>query len=787
MRSYQVFAAFALVAAMCISSEGMVSAEEETSGPPAEKFEFQAEVTRLMDIIINSLYSNKEIFLREIISNASDALDKIRFLSVTDKDALGEGDTAKLEMRIAPDKTKDTLTLTDRGIGMTKQDLINNLGTIAKSGTSSFLEKLKEGGDVNLIGQFGVGFYSVYLVADKVTVRTKHNDDSQYIWESTADSSFTIREDPEGNTLGRGTELTLHLKDDCKEFTEPDKIKDLVKKYSEFISFPIYLKETKTVEKEVPVEEEEEKKEEAKDGEDKDGEEKKEGDDLEVKDGDETDKPKTKKVNEEVVEWTQVNSETAIWTRSPRDVEEDEYNRFYKTISKDSESPLTRMHFSAEGEIEFKSILFVPSKAPYDLLEGKAKSNAIKLYVRRVFITDEFEDLMPRWLSFIKGVVDSEDLPLNVSREMLQTSKVLRVIKKKLVTKALEMIRKMAEKKKKKDDDEDEEKKEDEEEPAEKSPADEVEDNENYLKFWKEFNKAIKLGLYEDSSNRTKLAKLLRFQTSKSGDNWTSLEKYISRMAKGQKNIYYISAESKEAAEKSPYLERFRKKDIEVLYYVDPIDEYAMPQLTEFKGFQFMGANKENLKFDDDEAEEKKLKKLQETHKKLTDWLKETLGSKIEKAVVSNRLLETPAIIVSSQYGWSTNMERIMKAQTMGNQDRSQAMVSQKTFEINPAHPIIRELKSRVESDDKDSEATDIAHTLFDVALIGTGLTPSDATEFGTRLQVLMRLGLGVSKDAPIEEPEVPEDAPEEPTEEKTEDKSEESSEETSEEKKDDL
>merc|ERR1719498_1679098 len=258
---------------------------------------------------------------------------------------------------------------------MTKQDLINNLGTIAKSGTSSFLEKLKEGGDVNLIGQFGVGFYSVYLVADKVTVRTKHNDDKQYIWESTADSSFTIKEDPEGNTLGRGSAITLHLKDDCKEFTEGDKIKDLVKKYSEFISFPIYLKETKT-----------------------------------------------EKVNEEVVEWTQVNSETAIWTRSPRDVEEDEYNRFYSTISKDTEKPLTKMHFSAEGEIEFKSILFVPKKAPYDLLEGKAKSANIKLYVRRVFITDEFEDLMPRWLSFIKGVVDSEDLPLNVSREMLQTS-----------------------------------------------------------------------------------------------------------------------------------------------------------------------------------------------------------------------------------------------------------------------------------------------------------------------------------------------------------------------------
>merc|ERR1712072_817779 len=684
-------------------------------------------------------------------------------------------------MRISPDKSKDTLTLTDRGIGMTKQDLINNLGTIAKSGTSSFLEKLKEGGDINLIGQFGVGFYSVYLVADKVTVRTKHNDDSQYIWESTADSSFTIREDPEGNTLGRGTELTLHLKDDCKEFTEPDKIEDLVKKYSEFISFPIYLKETKTVEKEVPVEEEEEKKDEEKKDEEKKDEEKKDEekkDDLEVKDGDTTakDKPKTKKVNEEVVEWNQVNSETAIWTRSPREVEADEYDRFYKTISKDSESPLTKMHFSAEGEIEFKSILFVPKKAPYDLLEGKGKTSNIKLYVRRVFITDEFEDMMPRWLSFIKGVVDSEDLPLNVSREMLQTSKVLRVIKKKLVTKALEMIRKMAEEKKKKEKEDEDDKKDEKKEP--KGPAEEAEDNENYLKFWKEFNKAIKLGLYEDSSNRTKLAKLLRFQTSKSGENVTSLEKYISRMKKGQKHIYYISGESKAAVEKSPFLERLRKKGLEVLYYVDPIDEYAMPQLTEFKGFQFMGANKENLKLDDDDSEEKKVKKLGEMHKKLTDWMKATLGSKIEKAVISNRLLETPAVIVSSQYGWSTNMERIMKAQTMGNQDKSQQMVSQKTLEINPAHPIIRELKSRVEADDKDQEAMDIAHTLFDVALIGTGLTPSDPTEFGARLQVLMRLGLGVSKDAPIEEPEVVLD---EPAEEK---KEEEKKEEPAEEKK---
>merc|ERR1719181_1604332 len=306
-----------------------------------------------------------------------------------------------------------------------------------------------------------------------------------------------------------------------------------------------------------------------------------------------------------------------------------------------------------------------------------------------------------------------------------------------------------------------------------KDPAEEAEDNENYLNFWKEFQKAIKLGLYEDSSNRTKLAKLLRFQTSKSGDNWTSLEKYISRMAKGQKNIYYISAETKEQAEKSPYLERFRKKGIEVLYYTDPIDEYAMPQLTEFKGFQFMGANKENLKFDDDAESEAKLKKLGETHKQLTDWMKETLGAKIEKAVVSNRLLETPAIIVSSQYGWSTNMERIMKAQTMGTQDKSQQMVSQKTLEVNPAHPIIRELKSRIEADSKDQEAKDIASTLYDVALVGAGLTPTDTHDFAARPQVLMRLGLGVSKDAAIEEPEVTIDEEPAKEEEKKDDKEE--------------
>merc|ERR1711907_66191 len=580
----------------------------------------------------------------------------------------------------------------------------NNLGTIAKSGTSSFLEKLKDGGDVNLIGQFGVGFYSVYLVADKVTVTTKHNDDVQLVWESTADSSFTIKEDPNAATdpLGRGTRVTLHLKDDCKEFTEPDKLKELVKKYSEFINFPIMLKTIKEVEEEVPVEE---------------------GDEEEKKEG-----------------------------------EESEYESFYNTISKETDGPLSKMHFSAEGEIEFKSILFVPKKAPYDLMETKAKTQNIKLYVRRVFITDEFEDLMPRWLSFIRGVVDSEDLPLNVSREMLQTSKVLKVIKKKLVTKTLEMIRKISEKKRsdKEESEEDDESEESEEDKV-SDPATEIEDHDDYITFWKEFSKAIKLGLYEDSSNRTKLAKLLRFYSSKSGDNFTSLEKYISRMKKGQKSIYYISGESKEAVEKSPYLERLRKKGYEVLYYIDPIDEYAMPQLTEFKGFQFAGANKENLKLEDDDLEEKKLKKIGEMYKSVTDWFKETLGSKIEKAVVSN------------QYGWSTNMERIMKAQTMGNNDRGSAMVAPKTLEINPGHPVIKEIKARVEKDNSDAEAKDMANTMYDVALVQAGLTPADPHNFAARLESLMRLGLGVGKDEAIEDPEVeiePDPEPEEKKEE---------------------
>merc|ERR1712178_560468 len=413
--------------------------------------EFQAEVSRLMDIIINSLYKQKEIFLRELISNASDALDKIRFLSLSEDGILGEGENKKLEIRISFDKEKRVLTLRDRGVGMTKQDLIQNLGTVARSGTTQFVEAVASGQDTNLIGQFGVGFYSAYLVADKIQVTSKHNDDEQHIWESTADATFSVAEDPRGDTLGRGTEIKLFLKEDASEFLEQSKLEDLVKRYSEFITFPIYLHKSKTETVEVPIDDDdddEEEEEEEEEGEEEEGEE------------EEEEEPKTKTETKTVWFWQHINDQPAIWTRDKSEITEEEYNQFFQSLSgkKDGsdDTPLSWIHFRAEGEIEFKSILYVPKSAPYDMYDNYyGKASGMRLYVRKVLITDEFEDLMPRYLNFIRGVVDSDDLTLNVSRETLQQHKVLRVMGKKLVRKALEMLRKLASKQKKEEEKED--------------------------------------------------------------------------------------------------------------------------------------------------------------------------------------------------------------------------------------------------------------------------------------------------------------------------------------------
>ena len=727
-----------------------MSHKDKAFKPGAEQHEFQAEVSRLMDIIINSLYSNKDIFLRELISNGSDSLDKIRFLSLTDESVLGTGDAANLEIRIKVDKERRVLSIRDRGVGMTKAELVENLGTIAKSGTSAFLEQMQKGGDMSLIGQFGVGFYSVYLVADFVEVRSKHNDDpKQWVWESKADGAFAVSED-DGEPLDRGVEINIFLKEEAQEYLEEDKLKELVGKYSEFINFPIYIWSSKEVSEEVPVEDEdaaEDDDEESFSVDDDDDADETDGDaDDDEDDEEEDDTPKTKTVTSTVWDWELANDQKAIWLRSASEVESEEYEKFFKALSKDDTPPLTYTHFKAEGDVEFKSILFVPERAPHDMFDNYYnKAAALKLYVRRVFISDEFDELLPKYLSFIKGIVDSDTLPLNVSRETLQQHTSLKTIKKKLVRKALDMIRKLAEEGKSDDDDDDASAAAEAADPAAES---------KYDKFWKSFGKAIKLGIIEDASNRTRLAKLLRFYTSKSPDKLVSLEEYVERMKPGQKTIYYLAGESREALEKSPFLERLLQKDLEVIYFTDPIDEYTMQNLTEFDEYKFSNASKEDLKFGDaDDKEKKRQKALKEEFKDFTKWWKDVLPSEdVESVKVSNRLVTTPCSVVTSKYGWSANMERIMKAQALSDDSRASYMRGKKTLEINPRHPLIKTLRDRAAAEPEDESVKELATVLYETAMLESGFTFDTPADFAGRLFKLVRKNMGVPDDAAVDE-----------------------------------
>ena len=710
--------------------------------PGAEKFEFQAEVSRLMDIIINSLYSNKDIFLRELISNGSDSLDKIRFMSLTDKEQLGSGENADLDIRIKADKERKVLTIRDRGIGMTKDDLMNNLGTIAKSGTSAFLDQMASGGDMSLIGQFGVGFYSVYLVADFVEVRSKHNDDDkQWVWQSKADGNFAISED-EGEPLGRGVEINIYLKEEAQEYLEETKLQALVERYSEFINFPIYLYNSKEVSEEVPVEAGDEDEEADVSGDDAEDDE--EGDDEEGDEDEEDDEPKTKTVTKTVWDWERLNDVKAIWLRSTNEVEEEEYTKFYQALAKNSEEPLAYSHFKAEGDVEFKAILYIPERPSPDYYDNYySRASALKLYVRRVFISDEFDELLPKYLSFIKGIVDSDTLPLNVSRETLQQHTSLKTIKKKLVRKALDMIRKLAEEGG--DAEDDDAKPEGEDDAATK-------DEPKYEKFWKSFGKAIKLGIIEDASNRVRLAKLLRFQTSKSDGKLVSLEQYVERMKEGQKSIYYITGESIDALKNSPFLEKLISKDFEVIYFTDPIDEYTMQNLTEFDDFKFSNASKEDLKFGDaDDDEKARFKKTKEAFKSFTTWWKSKLpDTMIEAVKVSNRLSTTPCVVVSSKYGWSANMERIMKAQAMGDESRHEYMRGKKTLEVNPRHPMIAALKERAVTDPDSEETETLAKLMFETAMLESGFSFDKPQEYTSRVFDLLKSNMGIEKDAEL-------------------------------------
>nr|XP_034824278.1 endoplasmin-like [Maniola hyperantus] len=706
-----------------ISPDALSVAQQRELRDKAQNYTFQTEVNRMMKLIINSLYRNKEIFLRELISNGSDALDKIRLLSLTDSDVLATN--PDLSIRIKADPERRLLHIVDSGVGMTRHDLVHNLGTIAKSGTADFLAQMQDSERASgaqemndMIGQFGVGFYSAFLVADRVTVVSKHNDDAQHVWDSDA-TSFSVAEDPRGDTLKRGTHITLHLKEEAADYLQPDTIRALVKKYSQFINFPIYLWASRTETVEEP---------------DAEADAAPDADDVQVEDA--ADEPGPPRRTEKTVwEWQAMNDNKPLWTRKPADVRDEEYAQFYRSLTKDSAAPLAHAHFVAEGEVTFRALLFVPRAQPADSFNRYgAKTDHIKLYVRRVFITDEFNDLMPNYLAFVQGVVDSDDLPLNVSRETLQQHKLIKIIKKKLVRKALDMLKKIP--------------------------------DDQYEHFWKEYSTNVKLGVIEDPSNRSRLAKLLRFQSSR-GAHATFLADYVARMKPTQAHIYYIAGASRAEVERSPFAERLVGAGYEVLYLTEAVDEYCLSALPEYDGKKFQNIAKEIFDLDESEEQRARLEAQRAEFEPLTTWLGAQLGEWVTRAAVSRRLARSPAALAATPFGWTGNMERLALSnahQKADDAQRRHQLAQKKLLEINPRHPVVRELLRRVREDPDDALLRDAARTLYRTAALRSGflLQEGQATDFALSVEGMLQRALGLPPGAapePDDEPDAP-DAP---------------------------